>query len=66
MTKGFLKSPKGKLNLYERLVKKRSPRNESIYEAYKSLFESLKKKSKKLITQDVLKIIKIIQRNCEM
>ena len=66
MTKGFLKSPKGKLNLYERFVKKRSPRNESIYEAYKSLFESLKKKSKKLITQDVLKIIKIIQRNCEM
>ena len=36
-------------------MKKRSPQNENIYKAYKSLFESLKKKSKKIITQDVLK-----------
>ena len=28
-------------------MKRRSPRNESIYEAYKSLFENLKKKSEK-------------------
>ena len=28
-------------------MKKRSPRNKNIYKAYKSLFESLKKKSKK-------------------
>ena len=58
MTKGFLKSSKRKQKLYEKFVKKRSPR-ENIYKAYKSLFESLKKKSKKFITQDVLKTIKM-------
>ena len=47
MTKGFLKLSKRKQKLYERFVKKRSPRNENIYKPYKSLFESLKKKSKK-------------------
>ena len=40
-------------------MKKRSPRNENIYKAYKSLFESLKKTSKKGIAQDVLKAIKM-------
>ena len=39
--------------------KKRSPRNENIYKACKSLFESINK-SKKIITQDVLKNIKTI------
>ena len=47
MTKGLLKSSKRKQKLYEKFMKKRSPRNENIYKAYKSLFESLKKKSKK-------------------
>ena len=47
MTKGLLKSSKRKQKLYEKFVKKRSPRNENIYKAYKSLFKSLKKKSKK-------------------
>ena len=47
MTKGLLKSPKRKQKLYENILKKRTSRNESIYKAYKSLFESLKKKSKK-------------------
>ena len=37
-----------------------TPRNESIYKAYKSLFESIKKKSKKIFIQDVLKTIKMI------
>ena len=46
MTKGLLKSSKRKQKLHEKFVKK-SPRNENIYKAYKSLFESLKKKSKK-------------------
>ena len=46
-TKGLLKSSKRKQKLYEKYVKKRIPRNENIYKAYKSLFESLKKKSKK-------------------
>ena len=34
--------------LYEKFFKKRTTRNESIYKAYKSLFESLKRKSKKI------------------
>ena len=59
MTKGLLKSSKGMQKLYENFLKKRTSRNESIYKAYKSLFESLKKKSQKNI-QDVLKTIKII------
>ena len=47
MTKGLLKLSKRKQKLYEKFVKKRSPRNENIYKANKSLFENLKKKSKK-------------------
>ena len=47
MTKGPLKLSKRKQKLYGKFVKKRSPRNENIYKAYKSLFESLKKKSKR-------------------
>ena len=48
MTKGLLKSSKRKQKLYEKFLKKRTSRNESIYKAYESLFESLKKKSKKI------------------
>ena len=47
MTKGLLKSSKRKQKVYENFSKKITSRNESIYEAYESLFESLKKKSKK-------------------
>ena len=47
MTKGLLKSSKRKQKLYEKFMKKRTSQNESIYKVYKSLFESLKKKSKK-------------------
>ena len=47
MTKGPLKLSKRKQKLYKKFMKKRSPRNENIYKAYKSLFESLKKKSKR-------------------
>ena len=46
MTKGLLKSSKRKQKLYEKFVKKRTPRNESIYKSYKSIFKNLKKKSK--------------------
>ena len=48
MTKDLFKSFKRKQNLYEKFLKKRTSRNESIYKGYKSLFESLKKKSKKI------------------
>ena len=47
MTKDLLKLSKGKQKLYKRFLKKGTSRNESFYKAYKSLFESLKKKSKK-------------------
>ena len=57
MTKHLLKLSKQKQALCEKFMKKRS---RSIYEGYKSLFESLKKKSKKIIIQDVLKTIKMI------
>ena len=60
MTKGLLKSSKRKQKLYEKPLNNRTSRNESIYKAYKFLFESLKKKSKKSIKQDVLKTIKMI------
>ena len=56
MTKGLLKSSKGKQKLYENFLIKITSRNESIYKAYKFLFESLKK----IIIQDVLKTIKMI------
>ena len=45
MTKGLLKLSERKQKLYEKFLKKRTSRNETIYKAYKSLFESLKKKS---------------------
>ena len=57
MTKHLLKLSKQKQTLCEKFMKKRI---QSIYEGYKSLFESLKKNSKKIITQDVLKTIKMI------
>ena len=60
MTKGLLKLSKRIQNLYEKILKKRTSRNENIYKTYKSLFESLKKKSKKFIIQDVLKTNQMI------
>ena len=47
MTKDLLKLSKRKQKLYEKFLKKRTSQNGSIYKAYISLFESLKKKSKK-------------------
>ena len=60
MTNGLLKSSKRKQKFYEKFLRKRTSRNESIYKAYKSLFESLKRKTKRVIIQDVLKTIKMI------
>ena len=48
MTKGPLESSKRKQELFEKFLKKGTPRNKRIYKAYKSLFESLKKKSKNI------------------
>ena len=49
VTKGIAKSSKKKQRLYEKYLKKRNPENEKIYKNYKSLFESIKKKSKNSI-----------------
>ena len=60
---GLLKT---KAKTTRRICEKKNPRNNSIHKAYKSLSESLKKNSKKIITQDVMRTIKMIKRNCEM
>ena len=47
MTKDLVKSSKKKQRLYEKFLKNRNPEKELNYKQYKTLFESLKKKSKK-------------------
>ena len=47
ITKGIKKSSKRKQRLYEKFLKNRSKKNELEYKTYKSLFESIKKRSKK-------------------
>ena len=49
MTKGLVKSSKKKQRLYEKFLKNRNSEKELNYKQYKTLFESLKKKSKKTI-----------------
>ena len=48
ITNGTKKSPKKKQGLYQKLLKTRTEKNESEYKNYKKLFESVKKRSKKL------------------
>ena len=47
ITKGLVKSSKKKQRLYEKILKNRNPENKLNYKQYKTLFESLKKKSRK-------------------
>ena len=47
ITKGIRKSSKKKQKLYERFLKKRTPRNEQQCKNYKNAFETIKKKAKK-------------------
>ena len=47
ITKGMKKSSKRKQKLYEKFLKKRNTFNETAYTAYKSLFEAIKRKSKR-------------------
>ena len=54
VAKGFAKSSKKKQRLYEKYLKKHTTENEKIYKTYKSLFESIKKKSKKLCYSEKL------------
>ena len=55
MSKDLVKSSKKKQRLYEKNLKDRNPEKELNYEQYKTLFESLKKKSKKNYKHDIKK-----------
>ena len=46
ITKGIIKSSKRKQKLYEKFLKRKTPRNENNYKNYKRLFETIKHKSK--------------------
>ena len=48
ITKGIKKSSKRKQKLYEKFLKSRNEKNEKLYKSYKSLFESIKRKSKRI------------------
>ena len=54
MTKGLAKSSKKKQRLHEKFLKNRNPEKELNYKHYKTLFESLKKKSKKNYYSDLI------------
>ena len=54
MTKGLVKSSKKKQRLYEKLLKNRNTEKELNYKQYQTLFESLKKKSKKNYYSDLI------------
>ena len=47
ITRGIIKSSKRKQKLYEKYLKRKTPRNEGIYKDYKRLFESIKHRSKR-------------------
>ena len=54
MTKGLVKSSKKKQRLYEKCLKNRNSENELNYKQHKTLFKSLKKKSKKNYYSDLI------------
>ena len=54
MTKGLVKSSQKKEILYEKFLKNRNPEKGLNYKQYKTLFKSLKKKSKKNYYSDII------------
>ena len=54
MTKGLVKSSKKKQRLYEKFLKNGNPEKKLNYKQYKTLLESLKKKSKKNYDSDLI------------
>ena len=54
MTKGVVKSSKNKQRLYEIFLKNRKPEKEVNSKQYKTLFKSLKKRSKKNHYSDLI------------
>ena len=58
MSKGLVKSSKKKQRLCEKDLKNRNPEKELNYKQYKTLFDSLKKKSKKNYYSDLIDLYK--------
>ena len=54
MTKGLVKSSKKKQKMCKKILNKRNPEKELNYKQYKTLFEFLKKKSKKNYYSDLI------------
>ena len=54
VTKGLVKSSKKNQRLYEKFLRNRNSEKELNYKQYKTLFESLKKKSKKNYYSDLI------------
>ena len=54
MSKDLVKSSKKKQRLYKKNLKNRNPEKELNYKQYKTLFEYLKKKSKKNYYSDLI------------
>ena len=58
ITKGIKKSSKRKQKLYDKFLKKKSPKNKKQYKDYKQLFEKIKKDFKKKYFQEKLSFYK--------
>ena len=58
ITKSIKKSSKRKQKLYEKFLKKKSPKSEKEYKDYKQLFEKIKKNSNKKYLQEKLSFYK--------
>ena len=58
ITKGTKKSSKRKQKLYEKILKKKSPKNEKEYKDHKQLFQKIKKDSTKKYFQEKLSFYK--------
>ena len=58
ITKSIKKSSKRKQKLYEKFLKKKSPKSEKEYKDYKQLFEKIKKNSNKKYFQEKLSFYK--------
>ena len=60
ITKGITKSSRKKQKLYERFLKKHTQQNEQKYKNYKNLFETIKKKAKKIYYSKTWNVMKDI------
>ena len=67
ITKGIKESSKKKRRLYSKFLKKRNEKTKKVYQDYKNLFESIKKRSKKLyFSKLILKYKNNIKKNWQV